>query len=135
MWTPPRWTSRDAYWRLCGSIDNLEEVRRLIFWDFPRATWQYDVVVGLILIFIFATPRAFFHDQPKAAPVILISANQAFIAGELLDDVPAPDRTAVATNLIRQRLHKNWHIAGIKALRDEREQEVRGFIAYTSQPN
>ncbi len=67
--------------------------------------------------------------------MILISANQAFIAGELLDDVPAPDRTAVATNLIRQRLHKNWHIAGIKALRDEREQEVRGFIAYTSQPN
>lgn len=110
-------------------------MRRLIFWDFPRASWQYDVVVGLILIFIFATPRAFFHDQPKAAPVILISSNEVFIDNELLENVPAANRIAVATSLIHQRLHKNWHIASIETLRDEREQEVRGFIAYTSQPN
>ena len=25
---------------------------RFIFWEFPRASWQYDVMVGLILAFI-----------------------------------------------------------------------------------
>ncbi len=110
-------------------------VKRLIFWDFPRASWPYDLVVGLILIFIFATPRAYFHDQPKAAPVILIAANEVFIANELLEGVAPKDRAGVAANLIHQRIGKNWRVARIEPLRDEHEQEVRGFIAYTAQPN
>jgi len=28
-------------------------------------TWQYDVAVALILIFVFFTPRVWFHDQPR----------------------------------------------------------------------
>ncbi len=110
-------------------------LKRLIFWDFPRASWPYDLVVGLILIFIFATPRAYFHDQPKAAPVILMGSNQVFIASELLDQVAPKDRASVAANLIHQRIGKNWRVVRMETLRDEHEQEVRGFIAYTSQPN
>lgn len=111
-------------------------MRRLIFWDFPRASWQYDVVVGLILIFIFATPRELFRDQPKAAPVIMMGSNQVFIANELLENVPVSQRRAVATNLIHQRIvGNNWHVTRIEPLRDETEQEVKGFIAYTSQRN
>ena len=115
-------------------------MRRLIFWDFPRASWQYDVVVGLILVFIFATPRNFFRDQPKAASVILMGSNQmglnqVFIANELLERVPAVERPAVASNLIHQRIGKNWRVDKIETLRDDAEQEVKGFIAYTSQPN
>ena len=110
-------------------------MRRLIFWDFPRASWPYDLVVGLILIFIFATPRSVFRDQPKAAPVILMGANQVFIANELLDRVPLANRPAVASSLIHQRIGKNWNVTRIEPLRDEAEHEVRGFIAYTSQPN
>lgn len=115
-------------------------MRRLIFWDFARATWQYDVVVGLILIFVFATPREFFRDQPRAASVILLGSshtgsNQVFIANELLERVPAAQRAAVASNVIHQRMGKNWHVARVEAIRDESEQEVKGFIAYTSQPN
>ncbi len=110
-------------------------LKRLIFWDFPRASWPYDLVVGLILIFIFATPRAFFHDQPKAAPVILIGSNEVFIANELLEGVAPKNRAEVASELIRKRIGKNWHVARLEALRDEHEEEVRGFLAYTSQPN
>lgn len=36
-----------------------------IFWKFERGTWQYDVMVALILTFIFLTPRGFFRDRPK----------------------------------------------------------------------
>jgi hypothetical protein len=30
---------------------------------------------------------------------------------------------------------KNWHVSRVEPLRDQAEQEVKGFIAYTSQPN
>jgi hypothetical protein len=110
--------------------------KRLIFWDFPRASWRYDVVVGLILIFIFATPREWFHDQPRAASVILMSSNQqgsnrVFIATELLQKVPDTSRVASAEGLIRQRTGKNWRVARVEPIRDESEHEIKGFIAYT----
>ncbi len=123
------------YWRLCVSIDKIGIVRRLIFWDFPRASWQYDLVVGLILIFIFAVPHSFFRDQPRAASVILMGSNQVFIPNEALEDVPAAQRPARAEALIHERIGKTWHVTQVQPLRDEAEQEVKGFIAYTSQPN
>ena len=47
-------------------------LKRFILWDYPRASWQYDVMVGLILAFIFLTPKTIFRDQPKAASVNII---------------------------------------------------------------
>ncbi len=110
--------------------------RRLILWDFPRASWQYDIVVGLILIFIFATPREWFHDQPKASSVILMSslngANNVFIAPGLLRDVPEQLRVQRAETLIHKRTGKKWRVARIEPIRDEAEGEIKGFIAYTT---
>ncbi len=110
--------------------------KRLVFWDFPRASWQYDIVVALILLFIFATPRAWFHDQPKAASVVFMSSlhgsNRVFIATELLAAVPEADRARAAEALIRQRTGKPWHVVRVEPIRDEAEQEVKGFIAYTA---
>ncbi len=108
----------------------------MIFWDFPRASWQYDIVVGLILIFIFATPREWFHDQPTASGVILMSslhgANNVFIAPGLLRDVPEQLRVQRAEALIHKRTGKRWHVARVEPIRDEAEGEIKGFIAYTT---
>jgi hypothetical protein len=110
--------------------------RRLIFWDFPRATWQYDLVVGLILIFIFATPREFFQDQPKASGIVLMSslhgAKRIFIETDLLSNVPEQKRIQRAEALIHRRTGRNWRIERLEPIRDEAEQEVKGFIAYTA---
>ncbi|MBV9610861.1 MAG: hypothetical protein JO091_00240 [Acidobacteriaceae bacterium] len=110
--------------------------RRLVFWEFPRASWQYDVVVALILLFVFATPREWFHDQPKASSIILMSSlhgtNRVFIATELLSDVPDAGRPQTAEALIRQRTGKTWHVVRVEPIRDEAEQEIKGFIAYTA---
>lgn len=38
---------------------------RAFFWAYERGTWQYDVAVILILIFVLVTPRVWFHDQPQ----------------------------------------------------------------------
>ena len=108
--------------------------RRLIFWDFARATWQYDVVVALILLFIFGTPRDWFHDQPKASSIILMSSahgtNRVFIATELLDQTDEGHRAAKAQRLIQQRTGKTWHVLRVEPIRDDAEQEIKGFIAY-----
>lgn len=110
--------------------------RRLVFWDFPRASWQYDIVVGLILLFIFVTPRDWFHDQPKASSIVLLSSlhgtNRVFIATELLSDTPDPQRSERAEKLIHQRTGKTWHVVRVEPIRDEAEQEIKGFIAYTA---
>src|SRR5713226_1046269 len=38
---------------------------RTFFWSYERGTWQYDVAVVLILVFVFLTPRGWFRDQPQ----------------------------------------------------------------------
>ena len=50
-------------------------LKRFVLWDYPRASWQYDVMVGIIVAFIFLTPRAWFRDQPripKASSIFLL---------------------------------------------------------------
>lgn len=120
-----------------GKTQSLGRGWRLIFWDFARATWQYDVVVALILLFIFLTPREWFHDQPKASGIVFLSSsvrgsNSVYIAPGLLGGLPEDQRASRATVLIRERTGKTWHVVRVEPIRDEAEQEVKGFIAYTA---
>jgi hypothetical protein len=41
-------------------------ITRTIFWSYERGSWPYDVLVVAILIFVLATPRRWFHDQPQS---------------------------------------------------------------------
>ena len=45
-------------------------IYRGFFWTYERGTWQYDIMVALILAFVFLTPRHWFHDQPASPPAI-----------------------------------------------------------------
>ena len=120
-----------------AEADHGSLARRLVFWDFPRASWQYDVVVAIILLFIFATPREWFRDQPKASGVVLLSssvrgANEVFIASELLSGIDEVQRANRAEALIRERTGKKWRVVRIEPIKDEAEKEIKGFIAYTA---
>ena len=35
------------------------------FWSYERGTWQYDLAVIVILIFVLGTPPRWFHDEPQ----------------------------------------------------------------------
>jgi hypothetical protein len=37
---------------------------RIFFWSYERGSWQYDLAVIAILIFVLITPSRWFHDQP-----------------------------------------------------------------------
>jgi len=41
-----------------------EIVKSYIFWTYNRGSVHYDVMVTIILAFIFLTPRAVFRDKP-----------------------------------------------------------------------
>jgi len=41
-------------------------VVRTIFWPYERGSWPYDALVIAIVIFVLATPRSWFHDQPRS---------------------------------------------------------------------
>jgi hypothetical protein len=38
---------------------------RTVFWSFERGSWPYDLMVIAIVVFVLATPRRVFHDQPQ----------------------------------------------------------------------
>jgi hypothetical protein len=110
--------------------------KRLVFWDFPRASWQYDIVVALILVFIFLTPREVFHDQPRASSVVFLSAehglDRIFIEADLLSELSESDRVKRSEDLIQQRTGKIRRVLKVEPIRDETEKEIKGFIAYTA---
>ncbi|MFL6449332.1 MAG: hypothetical protein ACJ746_16870 [Bryobacteraceae bacterium] len=110
--------------------------RRLIFWDFPRASWPYDVVVALILLFIFATPREFFRDQPKSSGIVLMSpshgSSRFFVETELLSALSEEGRVARVATLIRERFGRKAKVQRVEPIWDETEKEVKGFIAYSA---
>jgi hypothetical protein len=105
---------------------------RLIFWDFKRASWQYDVVVAAILAFIFLTPTDIFQDKPKAASIVMLPANQGFLLEPgLLDSIPTEQRASTATALVQKRFKTTAVVKNVEAVFDEGS--LTGYMAFTGQ--
>src|SRR5258708_39433997 len=86
-------------------------LKRFILWDFPRASWQYDVIVGLILAFIFLAPRDWFHDQPRiphASSIALLPSENGssvfFVDAQLLTGTAEGQRVPKLTAALRSRM-------------------------------
>jgi hypothetical protein len=42
---------------------------RVVFWAYERGTWQYDIAVIAIVLFVLFSPRLIhFNDQPSVGP-------------------------------------------------------------------
>ena len=106
----------------------MKTLGRFVFWDFPRATWQYDVMVGLILAFIFLTPRDVFKDQPKAASVVLLPGGDYLLEPQSLSGVPASDILPKATALVSARYKVNKPVTHVQPIFDA-EQQIIGYAA------
>ena len=107
-------------------------LRRLIFWEYPRTSWQWDIIVTLILAFIFLTPRAVFRDQPRAASIQMLPAQQGFlIEPKLLANVAESDQVRKATELVNQRFKIQATITHVEPVLDDTESEITGYMAYT----
>ena len=108
---------------------------RTIFWSYERGTWQYDVAVALILVFVLLTPRSWFHDQPQVGvpaagdQIRLVSATGAPETYQIDARVLAPPaQTPMLANELHTVLQKSlpelndgrFSIAKIDPVRDDK---------------
>ena len=100
-------------------------VKRFILWDYRRASWQYDVMVALILIFLFATPREWFRDQPKVP-----KGSQIFwIEAALLKPENESNRLAEVSAVLKSRTGKMQTVTAVEPVYDS-ERELKGYMAF-----
>ncbi len=112
-------------------------LKRFVLWDYPRACWQYDVMVALILAFIFLTPRGWFRDQPRifnASSITMLpaahGANVFWVDMDLLNPVPEAERAARVQEMLEMRTGKPQTLIRLEPVRDS-EQELKGYMAFT----
>jgi len=109
---------------------------RTFFWSYERGTWQYDLAVIVILIFVLLTPRGWFTDQPQvgvpAGPEqvkLLVDSDQGHRQVYRVDArvLAPPEQTPALQNDLHGALQKalpelrngRFSIAKIEPVRDE----------------
>jgi hypothetical protein len=95
---------------------------RAFFWSYERGTWQYDIAVAVILIFVLLTPGRWFHDQPQVG--LPLNANQVELVSKSgQTEIYKVDARVLApperTPALQNDLHNNLQKA-VPALRDGR---------------
>ena len=83
-------------------------VKSYFLWTYDRGSFHYDVMVTMILVFIFVAPRFVnFKDKPTAAPrhpngvIVTPNGSQGFIYQADAADVDAQDEAMVRANFLR----------------------------------
>src|SRR6202521_1860619 len=112
-------------------------LKRFILWDFPRASWQYDVIVGVILLFIFLTPRDWFRDQPRipnASSIAMLPAEDGssvfFVDSELLAGIAENQRVATLSQVLQRRMsNRRLKVIRVEPILDS-EGELQGYMAF-----
>ena len=109
--------------------------QRFVFWDYPRASVQYDIMVALIVGFVLLTPRDWFKDQPKASSVVMLPTahgnNAYWIDADVLNSVPDARRAARAEELLKARVGRKETVVRLEPIVDS-EQELKGYMAFTT---
>jgi hypothetical protein len=108
-------------------------MKRLLFWEFPRASWQYDLVVALILAFIFLTPRTWFQDQPRISSIVQLpgeaGAEIYWLEEDLLSATPSSEQPSRSAELIASRMRRKVTVVRVEQIVGS-EGESRGFMAF-----
>lgn len=112
-------------------------LRRLILWDYQRGVWQYDVICGVILLFVFFAPSQWFRDQPRipnAAEITSLPAHQGelefWFAPGLVDNIPEGKRLVEIGKIMTRRTGKRCVMTHIEPVYDAEEKELVAYIGY-----
>jgi hypothetical protein len=102
-------------------------IKGFIFWSYERGTVQYDIMVTLILIFVFFSPLVIsFNDRPVArnpnatGVVVYPDGNGEFIYQVEARAVAEKDDSAVRAALLRviEPISGSVHISRYEAVTD-----------------
>jgi hypothetical protein len=112
-------------------------LKRFIFWEYQRGSWQYDVIVAVILIFLLLTPRAWFRDQPriaKASDIALLSSangvSEFFVQKGNLANVSDDQRVGKVTEQVRIKTgNQRLTVTRLEPVQDS-EGALQGYVAF-----
>ena len=112
-------------------------VRPAILWGYRRGSWQYDVIVILILVFIFLIPRSAFNDRPSAAVVQEVAAPSTdlrvfWVDPGALDRANPEEAAEHLEDLLRDSRGEGLRIVRTEPALDA-VGNVRGFLVYAKQ--
>jgi hypothetical protein len=112
-------------------------VMRFVLWDYPRASWQYDVMVGIILCFVFLTPREWFRDQPRiprASNIAMLPVEHSdmyWVDPELLSGIAESERLSKLADILTARTGRRQLVLRLQPIYDDSEKELKGYMAFT----
>ena len=108
-------------------------IKGYIWWSYPRGSMHYDVMVSLILLFIFLAPRWLnFKDKPaepsahQSGVVVLPDGKQGFVYQIDARSVSGRDDESIREDLMRviEPIAGEVEITGYEAVRDAKGQTV-----------
>ena len=114
-------------------------LKRVVLWDYPRASWQYDIMVGAIVAFVFLMPRSWFHDQPRipqSHEVALLPSPKGtsvfWLEPELISTLPsnAPDAALYAKvgQILKGKTGREQSLIRVDRVYNS-EHELTGYLA------
>ena len=86
-------------------------------------------MVGLILAFIFITPKTIFRDQPKPASIAILR-NGYMLDPQVLSGVPESELLKKASAAVNAKFKTHVTIVNVDPIIND-EQELEGYMAYT----
>jgi hypothetical protein len=113
----------------------LAGLKRFILWDYQRGGWQYDVICGVITLFVFLAPRQWFRDQPRiphASQVTSLPSHGEsvfWIESELVSSFPETERLDRLSRVLTAGTGKTQRLTRIEPILDS-EQEIKGYMAF-----
>ena len=96
-------------------------LKKILFWSYERATWQYDIMVVLILAFIFFAPNEMFHSHRSKTPV--------YLSSEELGQIGQDDLQQKISDLISSRYGHPVEVTRIERVVDDSKQ-LTGYLAW-----
>jgi hypothetical protein len=100
------------------------EISGFVWWTYERGSLRYDIMVALILAFIFFTPREVFRDKPPAMVEVIEQGVYRVDADKLVPGDGELD-TAIARVLSEHEGHE-VHVQRREPVRDA----AGGLLAY-----
>ena len=112
-------------------------IARSLFWAYERGSWQYDVIVLVILAFIFLSPRSWFNDRPTLELSDLRHQQGIMEVGRvnktarylldarLVESLGQKPEDAILV-ILKQHLRRSFTVKSLDAVRD-RNQVILGY--------
>jgi len=92
------------------------EISGFVWWTYERGSLRYDIMVALILAFIFFTPREIFRDKPPAAVEVMEQGLYRIDAGVL--EPSGDELDAAIARVLRTHEGHEVHIQRHEPVRD-----------------